>query len=326
MNYTNSSLKSFSPLIIPVHTIVLAMICFIGGGLNLFIVGFNFYNPRLKYLPLNQFMISLSMADTICLLALSIAYVLRLITEENSQYVAAKSQITLDIQCKLTSYIIGVSKSVSMLTLLAISIERYRVIVHKAFAKQVNKTHVKLIIILIWTASLSGSSIFLIWNKYKHMTVLDCSGILSENSNAKIFAICVLVYNIIYTIFPVIIITILYFIIILKINHNIPPVENSVSYDRIIKMRKRKNKTIAAWLAITILFTVCCLPFTLTYTWLLFYRIYEFSNFLLLPPIFWTYLYISTYLTIASGLSNPFLYYVASPSLKAEIKRLSNCS
>lgn len=318
MNNTNISINSFNYTNTPVHSFIMTVISFIGICLNLFVIIFNLCNPRLKYLPLNQFIISLSMADIVNSLSLSYSFAFRIISEKNFTSIP---EGIVDIICKSTSYTIGTSKTVSVLTLLAISVERYRVIVHP-FSKQLTKTHMKIIITLIWVVSLSATVLLLIGNKYEHLVALDCSGLLSRNSSGITNALCVLVYTFVFNILPVIIIAILYFLIILTIYHNVPPIEDSLSRNEILKARKRKNKVISAWLAITVLFTVCCIPFAVTYTWLLFYKISDFRKLMLLPSSFWTYLLISTYLTIISSLSNPFLYYFASPSFKAEIKRL----
>ncbi|RDD36769.1 Neuropeptide Y receptor [Trichoplax sp. H2] len=313
MNISNETLNtnSYSNQTISVFHTALITFASLGTIFNL-IVCWVIFSRHQKH-TLDLLIGQLALTDLFSALATVSAYVMHLLFKSNR----AISWLAREIICKLSSSSTSVGVINSKLVLMAISLERYRAIIHPLKAPFRRKLIV-LGIILMWliSAVLGG---FL--GLYHGVSKIDLNSCMLLGSQTEKFAIMI-IFECTAGIIPLTVILISYIKIMIKIcTTKIPTESTSTECQRKqLAKKKHRNQKIAAILIITLLSSISASLHLINYMIL---TIGQFMNTeYKVRPEFHTFLIVSGSLTLCSCVLNPIIYNFVSTNFKNDMKHM----
>lgn len=293
-----------------VQSYIIIMLSIIGIIFNS-VICYIFWFKSLSYQSLNRFFAQLALMDLLTALSLIYNQVLIIINLTDRNMIPNLSRLAGTILCRTSAGLMILAMTNSNLTLAAISIDRYRAVMHP-LALPLRRKTVTLIIIIKWLVTIGITTFLLIYYDLGSGFPYPCE---ISGSAYEVFAVT-LAFAIIVGIIPISLIFICYGIVIKKILTATPPMDNS-EYQRRQNLRiKQRNKSIGFILIITIL----TLP---TSSLFLFIQIIirtgdliDFTYSSNLPSGVWVFYEISFTTSALPAVFNPILYNFVSTNFQ----------
>lgn len=316
MNYSNATRNiDFenavkTNLIHSYAVLVLSIIGFIFNSLVCYVL-----NLKCKsYRHLDRFIAQLSLTDLLTSFIFIYNQIFFIIYLNNRTLFQYISSTAADVLCKISTSAVFLTITNSNLTLAAISVDRYRAIIHPLVVPLSRKI-VTIIIAINWLISIAIAIFFWFYHGFGSYNPQVCIRI---GNQYEIFAIMTS-FGIIAGTIPVLVVFLCYGAIIKKILISKPPIDNS-EYQQQQKARfKERNRRIAFLLFVTSLSLA-------TSTLFIFIQMFvnigdllhvEFSS--RLSAHFWTFFQICITLSILPTVINPVLYNFVSSNFQHSI-------
>ena len=221
--------------------------------------------------------------------------------------------------CKFCPFISNLSVNVSVLTLVLISIDRYKGIT-KPLSHRPRKRHTYIKIILIWffsTICAIPQAVFYTFDYIDEETPF-CHVKGEETSvKMKVFHAYNIFLVLVEYIIPLFVMSITYSCISSRLWKSVTPGEGSRLQSKIIL--KNKQKVIQMLMTVVIIFSLCWLPYQVYFITLLCNPL--INNFKFINLIF----LISHWLAMSNSCYNPFIYTICSPQFRQEVTGIIGC-
>ena len=151
-----------------IWSVFCSIIMVIAAGGNLIVIWIVATNPRMRTVT-NYFLLNLAVADAL-IATLSMPFLFSYIVTQNW---------ALGIgMCKFARFFGTVSTAASVLSLVAISVDRYRAIVHPLLPR-LSKSYIAFMIVIIWGGSSAFASPLLFYSKI--ITIAYTGGMIKQN-------------------------------------------------------------------------------------------------------------------------------------------------
>ncbi|UJR13599.1 hypothetical protein I4U23_000612 [Adineta vaga] len=251
----------------------------------------------------------------ICNLALADCLVAMFAVPFQFQAAALQKWVLPHFLCKLAPFVQILSVDVSIYTLVAVSLDRYHVMLHPLKPKLSTKTAF-LIFIIIWLVAFASSSPSLFfYNVYFITDYVQTNSTIKSSTTFDIHKVYI-VYNI-YSqyVIPFIIISGAYFRIGSHLYFSEPV--GQTKYQEVITRNKRK--VLKMLFVVVALFLICWFPLQL-YNFLVIYKpeINDFKHIVVL----WL---CANWLAMSNSCHNPFIYGFCSARFNREFRKLYSC-
>lgn len=204
--------------------------------------------------------------------------------------------------CKLYSPVQTIVVSVSIFTLTAVSVIRYRAIIHP-LKRQISHVHANYLLFGIWTFSTLLMIPHFVTLKLKGST---CDEEWPHSSYRKIYTtlLCVCFYVV-----PLIIVVFAYAMIVKELSKE--PDYHNIALKNV--RNEETKKVVSLLIKITVVFAICNLPAQLMWMWL------DFGNADETFPYFWDLLTFLNIFMFANSACNPLLYYIFHDKFRQEV-------
>lgn len=268
---------------------------------------------------LDRFIGQLALTDLFQAISITITYIISIISIINPFWLSRLPLFANTIVCKFTTSCTGITVINSKLILVAISIERYRAILYplKApFSKSL--TFAYIIVMWLISAVIGG----LLGMFHQVIEDDDYSYTCTMTANRNVRFIIMIIFEFVAGIFPMIVISVAYTVIMIKISKVKPPMDSNKSqYQRqVLAKIKQRNQRIAILLIITILSTVSTSIYLINY---MIITVSLYTNSQIISSIaFQNFMIASGTLTLCSCVINPILYNFVSTNFNYAIKNL----
>ena len=272
---------------------ILYSIIFILGVMGNAIVCFVIHQRKKLKTVTNLFILNLAISDLI--FAGSIPLELPLIIDDYKwPYIP--------FFCKLYNPVQTTALSVSIFSLTAVSMIRYRAIIHP-LKKQISRGYTKYMLFAIWTFS----SLLVI----PHIVTLKMKGSACEEewphlTHRKIYTTLLFAC---FFVVPLIIVVSAYTTIVRELKKKRDYHNTALNDVR----NKETKKVVSLLIKITIVFALCNLPAQLMWLWL------DFGNADEIFPYFWDLLDFLNVFIFANSACNPLLYYIFHDRFRQEV-------
>ena len=285
--------------IIAVYCVIL-MVSLVGNSLVLAVVYRN-KNKRMRT-TINYFIFNMSCSD----LLITVCNIPLLITQfASANYIQVGGTIGT-LWCKLTTLLFYVSVEVSLLSLGAITVDRFLLVFYplKTF---ITVKRARIIIGTIWltgtifTAPLAAQTTLL---EYRHFKV--CSSSLSKNA-IRAYSITGLV---VFVVLPLTTVVVLYSSTVVKLFRQKTPGQNPVVIQE--HSNKRNRKVLLMLVTVVTITVVCWLPYWLAYINCIMTSAIAFCNSLLYLQV----------LAFANCALNPCAYVIFNKSFRVEFYQI----
>ncbi|XP_068754109.1 QRFP-like peptide receptor [Montipora capricornis] len=315
MNKANNSSTCSYPLTDTTARIgVISSYCFIfvvsavGNGS----VGLIVYKIKTLSYRINFFIVNMAMSDLLFLISVGIAIMLAF---KPSSWIFRGS--SGDTMCKIKELLPSFSVAVSIQSLVLISVERFEAVVFPLRSPIINLSRCSVFIIVTWIVAIAiNLPKCLAWKLSKHPEKIACElhwnqmfGESSSHANYLLATFAVLFY------FPVVLITVLYSIIICKLQSQMTPGETSL---QVQNERVRRNKNVLKMsIAIVIAFVLCWVP------WSIGAILIEFD--VSLPCGFFIFWITDNVLLVSNSAINPCICFTFSRNYQMSFKKILKC-
>ncbi|XP_071808516.1 tachykinin-like peptides receptor 99D [Asterias amurensis] len=289
---------------------VSAIILTAAGG-NLIVIWIVSTDPRMRSIT-NYFLLNLAVSDTL---------IATLSMPSLFSYIVTQNWVMGEFMCRLARFMGTVSTVASVLSLVAISIDRYRAIVHPLLPR-LSKTCIVCMIIFIWIGAISfGSPQFfysqLITFGYSDGDITQCYIIWPDGIQREYeFWYNVTSFSVVYCV-PLSVLAMCYTVIGVKLWRSGVLGEYIPNRAKHIKAKRKVVKMIIVVIAV---FATCWLPL----------HIYQFLSFMsdsAYQKSYSLHIYLSVWtLAMSSSMYNPFIYCWLNDRFRAGFKRVFRCS
>ncbi|XP_022081357.1 tachykinin-like peptides receptor 99D isoform X1 [Acanthaster planci] len=292
-------------------TVVCTAIMVIAAGGNLIVIWIVATNPRMRTVT-NYFLLNLAVADAL-IATLSMPF--------QASYIVTQDWALGSAMCKVARFFGTVSVAASVLSLVAVSVDRYRAIVHPLLPR-LSKSYIVCMIVVIWGGSAVFASPFLFYSRIISFTYLgdvtkrQCLVIWPDGILNHIdFTYNVITFVLLYCL-PLATLAACYTVIGVKLWHGDVLGEYIPNRARQLKAKRKVVKMIVLVIAV---FAVCWFPL----------HVYQFLAFLhddIYMKPYAVHIYLSIW-TIAMSCSmyNPFIYCWLNDRFRAGFKRVFRC-
>lgn len=198
-----------------------------------------------------------------------------------------------------------------VLTLTAMSIQRYKGIVHQMRSRNAGRKSSFATVIFIWLFSLI---IVVPYGVFLRLEEGQCSETWGE-IGSQVYTVGLFAFH--YVI-PLTIITFCYARIAIRIRHGQREGASIISgtHKARLKRSRRHVRAMRMVILFVVVFAVCMLPHQVVWLWITFGKEVNYSDNLL------TFAYMFTF---TSSFANPLVYFTQNPALKAKLKSLILC-
>lgn len=266
---------------------------FIFGILGNAIVCFVIYQRKNLKTVTNLFILNLAISDLIFAASIPLEFPL-IIDDYKWPYTS--------FFCKLYTPVQTIAVSVSIFSLTAVSIIRYRAIIHP-LKKQISHGYVKYMLLGIWTFSTLLMIPHIVTLKMKESTCEEEWPLLTYRKIYTTFLfVCLYVV-------PLTIVSISYTTIACELKKK-RDCQNTALND---VRNEETKKVVGLLIKITVAFAICNLPSQLMWLWL------DFGNADDIFPFFWDLLASLNVFVFANSACNPLLYYMFHDRFKQEV-------
>ena len=254
--------------------------------------------------PINFFIVNMAMSDLLSLIflfpqLLTYLYAGWLISGPLGQSL-----------CKVAQIVVHVSTGVSIESLILIAVDRFGAVLFPLRSPLISSKLCPFFILGSWIVAISVfSPYFSAWKRAQYQGQPFCS----LRWNEKYY---VLVVFVVFFYIPIVILTILYSIIVIKLKSQKRPGEQSTNAEQ---QRAKRNKNVLKMaIAIVLGFVLCWVPWSIGMLLLYFERDSLSCGFF----IYW---HISFFMAVSNCAINPCICFIFSTNYRSALKRLFNC-
>ncbi|KAL9968147.1 hypothetical protein ACROYT_G026483 [Oculina patagonica] len=235
---------------------------------NIFI-GIIVYKTKTMRKPINFLIVNMAMSDLLYLVFL----IPWIITE---LYVGSWPLISGPLGqalCKLVPFLVDISFTVSIQSLVLIAVDRFGAVVFPLRSPLISSKLCPFFILATWIVAMATWSPYLFANKLveypgEQACLMQWNEVFGESSSYANYTLAILVVFF-YT--PLVLIAILYTIIYVKLKSQTIPGEQSVNAGE--QRKKRERNVLKMAIAIVLGFAVCWLPLSIGYIQFLFFKL-----------------------------------------------------
>ena len=295
-------------LVQTVASCLIFVVSLVGNSLIVIIV---FKTPTLRK-PMNFMIVNMAISDLLFTIFL---FPLSLVEMQADSWLIGDS--LLQTLCKTSFFLLIVSATVSIQSLILITVYRFGAVVLPIRSPLISKSYGPFFIIATWIVAIAANSAYLFSLKVvmnEHLGGMVMCTIQKLSANNYLLA-----YFIAFFYIPFVLLTMLYAIILIKLKQHAHPGEPSANAE---KQRSRKNRNVLK-MAIVIVFAffLCWIPFITNRTISHFApnsSIWYSCNFLLYDNF--TYFMAATNCAI-----NPMICLIFSSNYRQGLKKLFSC-
>lgn len=275
-------------------------------------IGLIVYKIKTMRKPINFFIVNMAMSDLLFMISVGIEIVLAF--KPNLWIFLGRSGDTV---CKIKDLLPSVSVAVSIQSLVLISLERFEAVVFPLRSPIINLRRCLIFIIATWIVALAKTlpkCLALTLSEYpgKFTCELHWNQVFGESSSHAnyLLATCVLLFY-----FPVVLISVLYSIILRKLQSQNTPGENSLQAQ---KERIKRNKNVLEMsIAIVVAFVLCWVPWSICAILVEF----DFS----LPCGFFMFWAVDNIILVSNSAINPCICFTFSRNYRMSLKKMLKC-
>ena len=287
---------------------LILVVSLVGNSLIVIIV---FKTPTLRK-PMNFMIVNMAISDLLFTIFL---FPLSLVEMQADSWLIGDS--LLQTLCKTSFFLLIVSATVSIQSLILITVYRFGAVVLPIRYPLISKSYGPFFIIATWIVAIAANSAYLFSLKVvvnEHLGGMVMCTIQKSSANNYLLSNFIAFFYI-----PFVLLTILYAIILIKLKQHAHPGEPSANAE---KQRSRKNRNVLK-MAIVIVFAffLCWIPFITNQTILHFApnsSIWYSCNFLLYDNF--TY-----FMAVTNCAINPMICLIFSSNYRQGLKRLFSC-
>ncbi|CAM1325991.1 Ethr (predicted) [Pycnogonum litorale] len=324
---SSSSDVSDEPLAFPLSIrIVVSVLCIltliIGTSGNIMVPVVVWSNRDMRN-STNIFLVNLSIADLL-ILVICVPTVLVEIHSQPETWILGK------IMCKIVPYLESTVAHGSILTILAISFERYYAICQPLRAGyKCTNSRATIIILVVWSVAVVITSPVILTTDYFHATYVDGSSVpvcvtLAQTLWQKIYFLSM---QFALFVLPLVILVVVYAVITFHLAKNLSlptsPRTSKKNRPRHHSSTKSRKQVIATLTAVVVAFFVCLLPMKSFQSWVI---IESIDNIRLVgPDTYYVLLFLCRLMFYLNSTINPILYNVISTKFRQAFLRQIKC-
>ncbi|XP_025095290.1 neuropeptide CCHamide-2 receptor-like isoform X3 [Pomacea canaliculata] len=318
LNDTEDSAPDLEPpMYLMVYTTALALLIFLVGVLGNLLVILVVCRIRSMRTRMNYFLVSLSLADLLVLLVCEPTAIMVLYTKD--------VWLLGEAMCKIVPFLENAAHHCSILSLLAISIERYLAICHPFRQHRRGKALTDLLTIcLSWVVALLVAIPFALMSELTVELFYDGTWQTTCRTTTRIpgMQLFIILDFALVMILPLGVLTVLYTIIILRISASACACLGSVKQEEVHGGRLAQSRNQVVWMmvAVVVLFYVCLLPMRAFILWLVFSPASSQED--LGFVAFHNVLNITRLLTYINSAGNPIIYGLLSTKFRKAFRTL----
>ena len=287
---------------------LILVVSLVGNSLIVIIV---FKTPTLRK-PMNFMIVNMAISDLLFTIFL---FPLSLVEMQADSWLIGDS--LLQTLCKTSFFLLIVSATVSIQSLILITVYRFGAVVLPIRSPLISKSYGPFFIIATWIVAIAANSAYLFSLKVvvnEHLGGMVMCTIQKSSANNYLLSNFIAFFYI-----PFVLLTVLYAIILIKLKQHAHPGEPSANAE---KQRSRKNRNVLK-MAIVIVFAffLCWIPFITNRTISHFApnsSIWYSCNFLLYDNF--TY-----FMAVTNCAINPMICLIFSSNYRQGLKRLFSC-
>ena len=276
-------------------------------------IGIIVYKTHTLRKPINFFIVNMAMSDLlypIFLFPRELTYL-----HADSWLISGPLGQTL---CKLAYFLPDVSTVVSIQSLVLIAVDRFGAVVFPLRSPLISSKLCLFFILATWIIAMAVHSPYLVAFKLavypgKLLCLARWNEAFGESFSVKNYSLTLLV---VFLFIPIVMLTTLYSIIVIKLKSQKRPGEQSTNAEQ---QRAKRNKNVLKMaIAIVVGFVLCFAPWSITMLLLYFARDS-------LPCGFFIYRDIFRFMTISNCAINPCICFIFSSNYRIALKRLLRC-
>ena len=220
--------------------------------------------------------------------------------------------------CKLVPFLVEVSTFVSIQSLVLIAVDRFGAVVFPLRSPLISSKMCPFFILATWIIAMALFSPYLVAYKLavypgQLVCVFRWNEVFGESFSFKNYHLALFV---VYFYITVVMLTILYSVIVIKLKLQRRPGEQSTNAEQ---QRAKRNKNVLKMaIAIVLAFVLCLVPFSIVI--LLYYFAWDS-----LPCGFLIYFDVSWFMNISNCAINPCICFIFSSNYRNALKRLLRC-
>ena len=225
------------------------------------LIGIIVYKKKTMRKPINFLIVSMAMSDVLYPIFL-IPLLIRGLFIKDSWLIGGPLGQAL---CKLVFFLINVPGLVSIQSLVLIAVDRFGAVVFPLHSSPISSKLCPFLILTTWIIALTVFSPYLFVMKIVEHPAgrLECNMLWNEVFGETLsFKSYLVTFSVIFIIIPLVLISILYIIIFLKIKSQTIPGEQSANSEG-EQRRQRERNVLKMSIAIVLGFAVCWLPFVI---------------------------------------------------------------
>ena len=276
-------------------------------------IGIIVYKTHTLRKPINFFIVNMAMSDLLC----SISLFPRELTYLHTDSLPINSPLGQAL-CKLHFFLVLVSLAASVESLVLIAVDRFGAVVFPHRSPLISSKICPFFILATWIIAMAVASPYLLASKI----VENPGGLQCEEQWNEAFGESFSVKNYFLAIFvvffyiPIVMLTILYSIIVIKLKSQKIPGEQSANAEQ--QRAKRNRNVFKMAIAIVLGFVLCSVPYSICD--LLFN--FERGS---LPCGFFVYETITYFMAVSNCAINPCICFIFSSNYRNALKRLLRC-
>ena len=276
-------------------------------------IGIIVYKTKTLRKPINIFIVNMAMSDLLfplIYIPLQVVYLYR--------YSWLISGVLGDALCKLIPFLFEVSLIVSVLSLILIAVDRFGAVVWPLHSPLISLKRCTFFILATWIVAMASTSLVLFaYSLEKYEGEVFCAYHWEETFGEYVsFTVFVLAHYVAFLYTPVILLTLIYSIILIKLKlQKIPGQESTVAE---IQRRKRNTNALKLAIAIVLGLMFCRLPWSILYI-----DKYLYST---LPCGIFSYVEVGWFLLMLYCVVNPCICFAFCRNYREGLKTLLKCS
>ena len=280
------------------------------------IIGIIVYRTRSMRKPINFFIVNMAMSD----LLFPIVCFPYIVTEMNFGYYILGGPVGQAL-CKLNYFLVDISASVSIQSLVLIAVDRFGAVVFPLRSPLISSKHCRFFILATWIIAVAANipdalTYELVEYQEGLVGVYKRNEVFGESLSYRSYEVSMLV---IFWYVPMVLIAILYMTVVIKLKSQNIPGEGSAN-GREQQSRRQKN-VLKMSIAIVVTFIICWLPVTIRW----FLVLYPPDSLMTASCGFQYFALIASCLAHFNSAINPCISFIFSGNYRQGLKNLSRC-
>ena len=273
------------------------------------VIGFTVYKKKTMRKPINFLIVNMAMSDLLVPLFL---------IPQDIQWIYIKSWLIGgslgDVLCKLSNFLPSASFAVSAQSLVLIAVDRFGAVVYPLRSPLISSKLCPFFILATWIVALAIHTPFLFSKLVEYPEELSCwlewKEAFGESSSEENYLVS---WFVIFIFIPLLLITMLYITIYIKLKSHKIPGEQSAKTGQ--QRQQREGNVLKMSIAIVLGFAVCMLPFSMK--WLLLFFVSDIWS-----CGFGYFLFVALFMTRINCAMNPCICFIFSRNYRIGLKTL----